>query len=97
MNNQPIADNMLEFIENKQLEEIEASMNEEPTYTKQQLVDALVHEYDYLCHDDFDPEEDMTIGEYQEYLNTLSVEQLIIETDTDDEYYTLDQYMYNHN
>ena len=96
MNNQPITDNMLEFIENKQLEEIEAVMNEEPTYTKQQLVDALVHEYDYLCHDDFDPDVDMTSAQYVSYLNTLSVEQLIIETDTDDGVYTLDEFMHNH-
>ena len=27
-------------------------------YTKTQLIDALVAEYDYLCHDDFDPEVD---------------------------------------
>ena len=27
-------------------------------YTKEQLIDALVHEWDYLCHDDYDPEDD---------------------------------------
>ena len=26
-------------------------------YTKEQLIDALVHEWDYLCHDDYDPED----------------------------------------
>ena len=25
-------------------------------YTKAQLIDALCAEWDYLCHDDFDPE-----------------------------------------
>ncbi len=67
-------------------------------YTRQQLIDALSHEYDYLCHDDpYDPEDpfDMTQSEYVEYLNSLSVEQLIDETDCN-EYYTLDEYMFNH-
>jgi hypothetical protein len=33
-------------------------------YTKEQLIDALVHEWDYLCHDDYDPE-DPTPEEYR--------------------------------
>ena len=68
-------------------------------YTRQQLIDALTHEYDYLCHDDpYDPEDpyDMTVPEYVEYLSSLSIEQLIDETDTGDGY-TLDEYMFNHN
>jgi len=64
-------------------------------YTRQQLIDALQHEYEYLCHDDFDPDVDMSSDEHLAYLNSLSVEQLIDETDTDDTY-TLDEYMYNH-
>jgi hypothetical protein len=67
-------------------------------YTRQQLIDALSAEYDTLCQEDpYDPEDpyDMTVPEYIEYLNSLSVEQLIDETDTDDNY-TLDEYMFNH-
>ena len=67
-------------------------------YTRQQLIDALSHEYDYLCQEDpYDPEDpyDMTVSEYVEYLNDLSIEQLIESTDTDDGY-TLDEYMLNH-
>ena len=64
-------------------------------YTRQQLIDALQHEYEYLCHDDFDPDVDMSSDEHLAYLNSLSVEQLIDETDTDDGY-TLDEYMSNH-
>jgi len=64
-------------------------------YTRQQLIDALAHEYDYLCHDDFDPDVDMSPDEHLEYLNSLSVEQLIDETSTGDGY-TLDEYMFNH-
>ena len=61
-------------------------------YTRQQLIDALVAEYDYLCHDDFDPDVDMSPDEHLEYLNSLSVEQLIDDTGTDAEF-TLDDFM----
>ena len=64
-------------------------------YTRAQLIDALQHEYEYLCHDDFDPDVDMTMEEHLEWLDTLTLEELIKETDTD-EGYTLDEYMYNH-
>ena len=37
-------------------------------YTRQQLIDALAAEYDYLCHDDFDPDVDMSPDEHLEYL-----------------------------
>jgi hypothetical protein len=64
-------------------------------YTRQQLIDALQHEYDFLCHDDFDPDVDMSLDEHLAYLNSLSIEQLIDETCCD-ETYTLDEYMHNH-
>tara|TARA_R100001224_G_scaffold102034_1_gene73877 strand:+ start:451 stop:654 length:204 start_codon:yes stop_codon:yes gene_type:complete len=65
------------------------------TYTREQLVSALQHEYEYLIHDDFDPDTDMSASEHLNYLNTLSVSELVDETDTGDGY-TLDEYMYNH-
>ena len=61
-------------------------------YTRQQLIDALSAEYDTLCQED---PYDMTVPEYITYLDSLSIEQLIDETDTDDNY-TLDEYMFNH-
>ena len=64
-------------------------------YTRDQLITALQHEYDYLIHEDFDPDNDMSLDEHLEYLNSLSVEQLIDETSTGDGY-TLDEYMFNH-
>ena len=64
-------------------------------YTRDQLIAALQHEYEYLIHDDFDPDVDMTADEHLEYLQTLSLEQLIDETSTGDGY-TLDEYMFNH-
>jgi hypothetical protein len=65
------------------------------TYTRAQLIDALYHEYDYLCHDDYDPDNDMSSSEYRGYLDLLSYDQLIAETDTDDGY-TLDEFIANH-
>ncbi len=63
-------------------------------YTKEQLIDALVHEWDYLCHDDYDPDDD-TPEEYRMKLECYSLEDLIQETSTG-EYYTLDEFMENH-
>jgi hypothetical protein len=65
-------------------------------YTKQQLVDALQHEYEYMIHDDYDPDVDMTLEEHLEWLHTLTIQELVEETSTDEDYYTLDQFMYNH-
>ena len=65
-------------------------------YTKAQLIDALQHEHEYLCHEDFDPDVDMSMEEHLEWLNTLTIEELVKETDTDDEGYTLEEYMENH-
>ena len=63
-------------------------------YTKSQLIDALVHEWDYLCHDDYDPQ-DPTPEEYRKEMEELTIEQLIEETSTG-EGYTLDEFMENH-
>ena len=62
------------------------------THTRQQLIDALVHEYEFLCHDDFDPEVDPTPAEYLDMLNSLSDAELIDETSTDDIYH-LDDFL----
>ena len=64
-------------------------------YTKAQLIDALVAEWEYLCHDDFNPDEDQTPEEYREDLIKMTIEQLVEETSTG-EGYTLDEFMENH-
>ena len=64
------------------------------THTRQQLIDALVHEYEFLCHDDFDPDVDPTPDEYLAMLQRLSDDELIDESSTDDTY-TLDDYITN--
>ena len=62
------------------------------THTKEQLINALVAEWEYLCHDDYDPE-DLTPEEYRKEIEELTIEQLIEETDTESEGLTLDDYM----
>jgi len=61
-------------------------------YTKQQLIEALCAEYDYLCHDDFNPDEDPTLDEYMDTLEKMDINDLVSETFTD-ENYTLDEFM----
>ena len=62
-------------------------------YTRADIINALVAEWEYLCHDDYDPE-DQTPEEYREDLNEMSLEELIEETSTG-EGYTLDEWMEN--
>jgi len=62
-------------------------------YTKEQLIDALVREWEYLCHDDYDPNDD-TPEEYRLKMEELTIEQLIEETSTG-EGYTLEEFMEN--
>ena len=61
-------------------------------YTREQLIDALVKEYEWLCHDDFDPDVDPTPEEYLDSIKDLSYDELVEETQTDD-FFTLDLFM----
>ena len=61
-------------------------------YTRADVINALVAEWEYLCHDDYDPE-DQTPEEYREDLIKMTIRQLVEETDTDPEMFSLDEYM----
>ena len=63
-------------------------------YTRADIINALCAEWDYLCHDDFDSENDQTTEELREDLIEMTLEELVEETDTD-EGYTLDEFMEN--
>ena len=63
-------------------------------YSREDLINALCAEYDYLCHDDFNPDTDPTLDEYRDEMEELTIEQLIEETSTD-EHYTLEEFMEN--
>jgi len=62
------------------------------TYNNQELIAALVKEYEWLCHDDFDPDVDPTPEEYLDSIKDLSYDELVEETQTDD-FFTLDLFM----
>ena len=53
------------------------------THERQHLISALHHEYEFLCHDDFDPDVDPTPDEYLAMLHTLTDDELITESSTD--------------
>ena len=61
------------------------------TYTTEQLINALVKEWEYLCHDDYDPE-DPTPEQYRKDLEEYTYDELIEEACID-EHYTLGEYM----
>jgi len=61
-------------------------------YTTEQLINALVREWEYLCHDDYDPE-DQTPEEYRKDLDDYTYQELIEEACIDEEGFTLDDYM----
>lgn len=45
-------------------------------YSRQQLITALQKEYEYLIHDEYDPEEDMSSEDHLKGMNSLSVAEL---------------------
>ena len=62
------------------------------TPDKLKLINALSAEYEYLCHDDFDPDEDVSPQEYLEMLREMTYDELIEEASLDEEY-TLEDYL----
>ncbi|AMO43063.1 hypothetical protein R1080702_054 [Cyanophage S-RIM32] len=62
------------------------------TYTNEELITALVKEYEWLCHDDFDPDVDPSPEEYLDAIKDLPYDELVEETQTD-ELFTLDDFM----
>jgi len=48
-------------------------------YTKEHMIAALQNEHDFLIHDDFDPDEDMSSEEHLEWIKSLSLDDLKIE------------------
>jgi hypothetical protein len=60
--------------------------------TKENLIEALVNEYEFLCHDDFDSDSDISPEEYRFLLRDLTIDELIEETSTD-ENYSLTEYL----
>ena len=61
------------------------------THNRSHLIDALVHEYEFLCHDDFDPDTDPTPAEYRAELASFTDADLLEESGADD----IDDYITN--
>lgn len=67
-------------------------MTEATTYTREQLIDALVADYAFYIHDTYDEEFDNNEDKFREHIQTLSDSELINETCTD-ETFTLEEFM----
>ena len=65
------------------------------TYTSEQVINALMIEFKQLVEDGYPPE--ISEDQYLTWLKTLTYEQLITETATDDEFLTLEIFMGAHN
>jgi hypothetical protein len=53
-------------------------------FNRSQLITALLNEYKFLCHDDFDPDVDATPDEYLAMLQSLTDDELVAEASDDD-------------
>ena len=73
-------------------------MTEARTYSSEQLIDALVSEYEWYTHDDYDEAFDNDADKYRAHLQPMTHEQLVEETSTDDDdsTYTLEEFMLNY-
>ena len=60
--------------------------------SKEQLIDALYHEYVFLCHDDFEPGVDIEPEDYLTMLKDMTYDELLEEACVDNEF-SLDDYM----
>ena len=61
-------------------------------FTKEQLIEALYNEYVFLCHDDYDPDVDVSPETYLEGLKELTYDELVEEACVD-EHFTLMEYV----
>ena len=64
------------------------------TYAKEQIIEALCNEYSALfTQETFNPASDLSYDDYRNAMLSKTVPELIKETSTDFEYYTLDAFM----
>ncbi|MDB4484608.1 hypothetical protein N9026_00165 [bacterium] len=70
-------------------------MTEATTYSRTQIIDALVDEYEWYIHDTYDEEFDNNPDKFRESIVNMSDEELILQTCTDDTY-TLEEFMHSY-
>ena len=62
-------------------------------FSRRDIIQALCNEYNHLFEDAYDPGIDLSFEEYQSAMEAKTLEELIKETSTDSEFYTLDDFM----
>ena len=62
-------------------------------FSREQIIKALCNEYNFLFKDVYDPGIDLSFEEYQSAMEAKTLDELIEETSTDNEFYTLDNFM----
>ena len=55
--------------------------------TKEQLIEALYNEYVFLCHDDYDPDADISPEDHLTMLKVMTYDELVDETCTEATYH----------
>ena len=62
-------------------------------FSRREIIQALCNEYKHLFKDAYDPGVDLSLEEYQSEMEAKTLEELIKETSTDKEFYTIDDFM----
>ena len=62
-------------------------------FSRRDIIQALCNEYNHLFKDFYDPGIDLSFEEYKSEMESKTLEELIKETSTDNEFYTLDVFM----
>ena len=62
-------------------------------FSRRDIIQALCNEYNHLFKDVYDPGIDFSFEEYQSAMEAKTLEELIKETSTDSEFYTLEDFM----
>ena len=62
-------------------------------FSRRDIIQALCNESHPFFKDAYDPEVDLSVEEYQSEMEAKTLEELIKETSTDNEFYTLDDFM----
>ena len=63
-------------------------------FSHQQLVDALMGQYNSFIEDGFEEELELTVPDYKSYLEGLTHAELVYETGCDDEFLTISDFVY---
>ena len=62
-------------------------------FKREQIINALCNEYNHLFKDTYIPGIDLSFDEYKKDLEAKTLDELIKETSTDSQYYTLKDFM----